>query len=77
MKTIPDLQGIDQLVSPVLVKHSYVNYDAICLALIFEGTSWYIALIVGGIATPTDIAKSSLSLPFAPKTPKMPNKCHI
>lgn len=37
-------KGIDQLVSPVLVKYSYVNYCVICLALIFEGTSWYFAL---------------------------------
>ena len=37
-------KGIDQLVSPVLVKHSYVNHGVICLALVFEGTSWYIAL---------------------------------
>jgi len=37
-------KGIDQLVSPVPVKHSYVNYGVIGLALIFEGTSWYIAL---------------------------------
>jgi cation diffusion facilitator family transporter len=37
-------KGIDQLVSPVPVKHSYVNYGVIGLALIFEGISWYIAL---------------------------------
>jgi cation diffusion facilitator family transporter len=39
-------KGIDQLVSPVPVKYSYVNYGVICLALIFEGTSWYFALTV-------------------------------
>lgn len=38
------LKGINQLVSPVPVKHSYVNYGVIVLALIFEGTCWYIAL---------------------------------
>ena len=43
-------KGIDQLVSPVPVKHSYVNYGVIGLALIFEGTTWYIAL--------TEFAKS-------------------
>jgi cation diffusion facilitator family transporter len=37
-------KGIDHLVSPVPVKHSYVNYGVIGLALMFEGTSWYIAL---------------------------------
>jgi cation diffusion facilitator family transporter len=37
-------KGIDQLVSPVPVKHSFVNYAVIGLALIFEGTTWYIAL---------------------------------
>lgn len=37
-------KGIDQLVSPMPVKHSYVNYGVIGLALLFEGTSWYIAL---------------------------------
>jgi len=37
-------KGIDHLVSPVPVKHSYINYVVIGLALIFEGTSWYIAL---------------------------------
>lgn len=37
-------KGIDQLVSPVSVTYSYINYGVICLALIFEGTSWYFAL---------------------------------
>jgi len=37
-------KGIDHLISPVPVQHSYVNYGVIGLALIFEGTSWYIAL---------------------------------
>ncbi|TKB28409.1 cation transporter [Desulfopila sp. IMCC35006] len=37
-------KGIDHLISPVPVKNSSVNYGVICLALIFEGTSWYIAL---------------------------------
>jgi cation diffusion facilitator family transporter len=37
-------KGIDQLISPVPVRHSYVNYSVICLALLFEGTSWYFAL---------------------------------
>ncbi|MGZ3578613.1 MAG: cation diffusion facilitator family transporter [Syntrophales bacterium] len=37
-------KGIDQLVSPVPVRHSYVNYGVIGLALIFEATTWYIAL---------------------------------
>ena len=37
-------KGIAQLVSPVPVRHSYINYGVICLALVFEGTSWYIAL---------------------------------
>jgi cation diffusion facilitator family transporter len=36
-------KGIDQLVSPVPVNYSYVNYGVIGLALMFEGTSWYIA----------------------------------
>ncbi|MBW4056744.1 MAG: cation transporter [Proteobacteria bacterium] len=36
-------KGIDQLVSPVSVKYSYISYGVICLALIFEGTSWYFA----------------------------------
>src|SRR5664279_536475 len=43
-------KGIDQLISPVPVKHSYVNYGVIGLALIFEGTTWYFAL--------TEFAKS-------------------
>jgi cation diffusion facilitator family transporter len=43
-------KGIDQLVSPMPVRHSYVNYGVISLALIFEGTTWYIAL--------TEFAKS-------------------
>ncbi|MGZ3592583.1 MAG: cation diffusion facilitator family transporter [Syntrophales bacterium] len=43
-------KGIDQLVSPVPVRHSYVNYGVIGLALIFEATTWYIAL--------TEFAKS-------------------
>lgn len=37
-------KGIDQLIAPVPVKHSYVNYCVISLSLIFEGVSWYIAL---------------------------------
>jgi len=37
-------KGIDQLVAPVPVRHSTVNYGIIGLALIFEGTSWYFAL---------------------------------
>jgi len=37
-------KGIDHLLSPVPVKHSYVNYLVIGLAFIFEGISWYIAL---------------------------------
>jgi cation diffusion facilitator family transporter len=37
-------KGIDHLVSPVPVKHSYVNYGVIGLAVVFEGASWYIAL---------------------------------
>ena len=37
-------KGIDQLISPVPVRHSYVNYTVIGLALVFEGTSWYFAL---------------------------------
>jgi len=37
-------KGIAQLVSPVPVRHSYINYGVIGLALFFEGTSWYIAL---------------------------------
>ncbi|MBI5591313.1 MAG: cation transporter [Deltaproteobacteria bacterium] len=37
-------KGIAQLVSPVPVKPSYINYGVIGLALVFEGTSWYIAL---------------------------------
>ena len=37
-------KGIDHLFSPVQVKHSLVNYAVIGLALIFEGTTWYIAL---------------------------------
>jgi cation diffusion facilitator family transporter len=36
-------KGIDHLLSPVPVTDSYVNYGVIGLALIFEGTSWYIA----------------------------------
>ena len=43
-------KGIDQLVAPVPVKHSYVNYGVIGMAMIFEGTTWYIAL--------TEFAKS-------------------
>ncbi len=43
-------KGIAQLVSPVPVKHSYINYGVIGLALVFEGISWYIAL--------TEFAKS-------------------
>jgi cation diffusion facilitator family transporter len=37
-------KGIAQLVSPAPVRHSYINYGVIGLALFFEGTSWYIAL---------------------------------
>jgi len=37
-------KGIDHLLSPVPVKHSYINYVVIGLAVIFEGISWYIAL---------------------------------
>jgi len=37
-------KGIDQLASPMPVRHSYVNYCVIGLALIFEGTSWHFAL---------------------------------
>jgi cation diffusion facilitator family transporter len=37
-------KGIDQLVSPAPVRHSYINYAVIGLALVFEGISWYIAL---------------------------------
>ncbi|MBK5276504.1 MAG: cation diffusion facilitator family transporter [Desulfuromonadales bacterium] len=37
-------KGIDQLISPVPVRHSWVNYSVIGLALIFEGISWYFAL---------------------------------
>lgn len=36
-------KGIDHLISPVPVKHSYVSYGVIGLAFLFEGTSWYIA----------------------------------
>lgn len=43
-------KGIAQLVSPVPVRHSYINYGVIGLALVFEGISWYIAL--------TEFAKS-------------------
>lgn len=37
-------KGIDHLFAPVPVKHFYVNYGVIGLSLIFEGTSWFIAL---------------------------------
>ncbi len=37
-------KGIVQLVSPAPVRHSYINYGVICMALFFEGASWYIAL---------------------------------
>lgn len=37
-------QGIDHLLSPAPVAHSYVNYAVIGLAMIFEGASWYVAL---------------------------------
>ncbi len=37
-------KGIDHLLAPVPVKHFYVNYGVIGLSLIFEGTSWYLAL---------------------------------
>jgi cation diffusion facilitator family transporter len=43
-------KGISQLISPVPVIHSRLNYGVICLALVFEGISWYIAL--------TEFAKS-------------------
>ncbi len=36
-------KGIDHLFSPEPVTHSYANYLIIALAMIFEGTSWYIA----------------------------------
>ncbi len=36
-------KGIDHLLSPEPVTHSYANYIIIVLAMIFEGTSWYIA----------------------------------
>jgi cation diffusion facilitator family transporter len=36
-------KGIDQLITPVPVRHSYVNYCVISFSLIFEGVSWYIA----------------------------------
>jgi cation diffusion facilitator family transporter len=39
-------KGIDQLISPVPVRHSWVNYSVIGLALFFEGISWYFALKV-------------------------------
>jgi cation diffusion facilitator family transporter len=38
-------KGIDHLVSPTPVQYSYINYVIIGLALLFEGTSWYIARI--------------------------------
>jgi cation diffusion facilitator family transporter len=37
-------KGIDHLINPTEVKSSYVNYVVIGMAVIFEGTSWYIAL---------------------------------
>ena len=37
-------KGIDHLISPTPVNNFYVNYSVIGLAMIFEGTSWYIAL---------------------------------
>jgi cation diffusion facilitator family transporter len=37
-------KGINQLVSPMPLKHSFVNYGVIGLALIFEGVCWYIAM---------------------------------
>ncbi len=37
-------KGIDQLVEPLPVKHSNINFCVIGFALIFEGASWYIAL---------------------------------
>ena len=37
------LYKVDHLFAPVPVKDSYVNYGVIGLALIFEGTSWFIA----------------------------------
>ena len=37
-------KGIDHLISSEPVSHSYANYVILCLALVFEGTSWYIAL---------------------------------
>jgi len=36
--------GVDQLLTPVPVRHSKVSYCVIGLSLIFEGTSWYLAL---------------------------------
>ena len=43
-------KGIAQLVSPLPVRHSFINYGVIGLAMVFEGISWYIAL--------TEFAKS-------------------
>jgi len=37
-------KGIDHLINPVPLKDSYANYGIIILALILEGTSWFIAL---------------------------------
>ncbi len=37
-------KGIDHLISSAPVSHSWANYLIISLALVFEGTSWYIAL---------------------------------
>jgi len=36
--------GVDQLLTPVPVRHSRVSYCVIGLSLVFEGTSWYLAL---------------------------------
>jgi cation diffusion facilitator family transporter len=38
-------KGIDHLLSPVPVRNSWVSYSVIGLAMVFEGISWYIALI--------------------------------
>ena len=46
LPAVRDFPSIKELIisSPVQVKNSFVNYGDICLALIFEGTSWHIAL---------------------------------
>ncbi|MGA2402173.1 MAG: cation diffusion facilitator family transporter [Syntrophobacteraceae bacterium] len=37
-------KGIDHLIAPTPAKNFYINYSVVGLAMIFEGTSWYIAL---------------------------------